>query len=716
VRPRLSYTIPDNVDPLVAVVTDTEVSGVGASVTYKLPVLRTRTAGDYREALTRNVLQSVLAQRYRELTQTSDPPFLGAGAGYGGLTEGQGAFTVSVVTSGGGLIRGMNASLSEVERMAQFGALDSELERVRTALRASVAASYAERGDATSGAYAEAYRESFLSGDPVIDIVTNVGLMQQLLPTITNADLERAAAVWRNTSNRIVIAQLPKSLDIIVPDTSSLLASFEYPLRYKPTPYVELAHDDLLIPTPPTPGTIVTRESLPNDITQWTLSNGIRVLLRPSTNTADQVYVTAYSPGGYNLDLDKGLIPAQTAAEVIAAGGMGKFSLIELEKRLTGHLVHFGVHLDGMSEGIEAAAITNDMETMFQLIYLGTTQPRLDSTAVATLQRESRASLENRNGSPLQQFQDTVTLTMAQHNPWVQLPSVAQIDSIDPVKSMEVYRDRFRDMSDFRFVIVGHFSLDSIAPLVERYLASLPGGGRVETPKDLGIRPPAGMVHKTVAAETEPKATTYMSFYGPLDMTPENEWNLYALVEILRLRLLDRLRQQLGGTYTPSVQLNTSEVPYPNYSITIGFITSPERDEELAKATLAVLDSMQHYPATDEEVAKVKEAQRRYLEEARKQDGYWAQKIARFDFLHRSFALIGSEDVAKNWTAADVQRAARQFFHLDAYARFDLVPGTHASASASANASANGNVDVDANTNATANGHVVDASTSSGTH
>lgn len=673
-RPREVYTIPDNVDPLVAIVADTEVTGAGISVSYKIPPLRKLTAADYRESLVRNIFQSGLAQRYRAMTQVSDPPFLGASAGFGGMTEERGSFSVSVGTRNEGMLPGLNAALAEIERIAQFGLTEPELDRARTSIRTALKNALAEQGDLTSLAYAQEYAESFLAGTPTLDLETEVGLVRQWLPTITNADIKRVAATWRDPQNRIVVAQLPKSLDVLVPDTASLLAAFDYPLRHPLTPHVEVANTEPLLAKPPTPGTIVTRRALPNQIIEWTLSNGIRVLLHPSTNTADQIAIVGTSPGGFNLELDKGDIPASTASQVVGVGGLGNFSMTALERRLNGHTVQLDAKIDAMSEGISATGITNDVETAFQLIYLAATQPRIDTDAVAGFRSEWRAGLENRYASPEAQFQDTIVLTMAQHNPLVHLASVAQADSIDAEKSLEVYRNRFRDMSDFRFIIAGHFIPDSIAPLVERYLASLPGGGRKETPKDLGIRPPTGMVHKIVAAGTAPKATTYLTFYGPMEMTLENEWNLFALVEVIRLRLVARLREELGGTYTPSVQLTAGLTPYPNYSITIGYITSPERDEELARATIAVLDSMQRAPALASDVEAVRQIQLRSLEEATKDEGYWISKIMRYDDLHRSFETIGTDTRIRAWTAADVQRAAKQFLRLDAYARFDLVP------------------------------------------
>jgi zinc protease len=341
-----------------------------------------------------------------------------------------------------------------------------------------------------------------------------------------------------------------------------------------------------------------------------------------------------------------------------------------------------GANISPIDQTLSADAITGDLETAFQLLYLAVTQPRIDTALMAVTKSQMRAAMENQsNQSPEEIFRDTVLLTMAQHHPLVRLPSPANIDSLDPQRSLAVYRDRFSDMSGFRFVIVGNFELDSIAPLVTRYLASLPGHGRVETPRDVGIRPPTGMVHKVVHAGSEPKATTILSFYGPITLTPENEWNVQALAEVIKLRLLERLRQEMGGTYTPGVQASFKRFPEPSYAIDISFTTSPERDEELTRATLTVLDSLQRMPALAEDVEKVRVGALRSMEPLPMQDGFWLQAIASAYDLGRPFADLLDDRHIRHWTAADVQRTAKQYLNLHGYARFDLLPATTTTAS-----------------------------------
>jgi zinc protease len=294
--------------------------------------------------------------------------------------------------------------------------------------------------------------------------------------------------------------------------------------------------------------------------------------------------------------------------------------------------------------------------------------------AIATYKARARSAIATKGYDPDEAFQDTIRVTMAQHDPTVTMTPQAILDAMDANKSLAVFRDRFADMSDFRFVIVGNFSLDSIAPLVTRYLGALPGGGRKERFVDPGIRPPSGMMRKTVSGGTEPRTVTVLEFHGAIDPTRENQWNVHALADVLQLRLMERLRQQMSGTYSVQVQADVSRIPTPQYSIIINFVSAPERAEELTRATLAVLDSAQRVPARDADVQKVRESQRLAFEEAQKTDGFWLSRIALYDELGLPFSDITVDRILQTWTGADVQAAAKQYLDLRHYIHFALVP------------------------------------------
>lgn len=673
-RARTPFAIPGNTTPLVSIVSDTEIPSASVSLTYKLPAFGGSTVGDVRESLARGLYIAALNHRLRELAQAPSPPFFRAQGSFGALGETDNAFTVSVTTPEGGVMDGFDATLIEVERLARFGLADAEFKRLRRTVMHGAEQAYADRGTIPSSSYVEAYIGHFLSGQPVTDAATNVGLVAQLLPTITNADIEQWASVWRASDNRVILVSLPKGPNVAIPDTSSLLAAFNDAKRERLTAYVDHASSGRLLDTLPRPGTIVRTRHLPYDITEWTLSNGIRVLLRPSTNSTRGIAIQGTSPGGFYLDLSHGYVPAATAAQVVGLGGYGKFSRTELEKLLTGHSVQAGADIGPYSQTLGGSASLDDLEPMLQLLYLAATQPRLDTEAIAAYKARARASLVNRDVSPEQLLQDTVALTLAQHHPLVRLPSNAWIDSMNAEQSLAVYRDRFRDMSDFRFVIVGDFTPDSIAPLIAQYLGALPGGGRRETPYDPGIRMPEGVVHKTVVGGREPRALNVLVFHGPFVVSRVNQSALTMLTHIMQLRLTDRLRRDSSGTYTVQVHANVERQPVSQYTITVSFVTAPERANALTASALALLDTLRRASTPEADIQKVRETELRGLETAVKSDAFWLARIAETDRTGLPWDDLTGEAQARQWSAAELQAAAQRYLDFHNYARFALMP------------------------------------------
>jgi zinc protease len=269
-----------------------------------------------------------------------------------------------------------------------------------------------------------------------------------------------------------------------------------------------------------------------------------------------------------------------------------------------------------------------DLETVFQLMYLYFTSPRADSTAVLALKQRLRAALANRGVSPEEAFNDTLSVILTSHHPRSMPVSPATVDSLDLGASMRFYRDRFADASDFTFVIVGNFTVDSIKPLVVKWLGGLPATHRKETWKDIGVHLPEGVVKRDVKRGTEPKARTVIVFNGPFEWTRENRYALASLAEVLRMRLRDVLREELGGTYDVSASQSSERDPHPEFQFSIDFGSSPERADTLRAAVFREIERIKRDGPTADEIEKVREIQRRGEETEVRQNGFWLNALA----------------------------------------------------------------------------------------
>jgi zinc protease len=681
-RARPIFPVPELDSTLVSINSDKEATRSVIRLLYKQPKRSNTTTTTYRQRLVEQLFGSMFNDRFSEITQKPNPPFINAFANQGDLVRSAESFSLSAIVADNGIQRGLNALLTEGERVKRFGFLQSELDRAKKDVQRGIEQAYAEREKTNSDFYAESYVAAFLRSQPSTSVEYDLAAITRFLPTITLAEVNKLAGDWMTDRNRVLVTTSPEKPGIVNPTRGELLLAFDAVKGADIAAYSESAPSQQLVEKDPAAGHVVsTREIKEIGVTEWKLSNGVRVLLKPTDFNADQISFTAYSPGGASLLSDAAYTAASAADLIPQTSGVGKFSVIDLQKFLAGKQVSVSPSIDDLSEGFSGGGSQRDLDTMFQLVYLYFTQPRLDTALVNTFLGRFRGVLANRSASPEAAFSDTLQVTMAQHSVREQPVSAATLDQIDPFKSYDFYKDRFSDASGFTFVFVGNFKLDSIEPLVEKWLGGLPSTRKSEKWRDTGVRPPTGVVERIVKRGTEPKARTALIFTGPFEYTRQNRYYLSALAELLNIKLREALRENLGGTYGVSVSPSATRDPQPSYRFTIGFGSAPERLEGLTAAALLQIDSVKKFGTTPEYLTKVKEAALRSRETALKQNGYWLSQIATFDQSGWPLADIpNGEKLITSLTADDLKRAATKYLRIDNYVRVSLYPENYPAA------------------------------------
>ena len=316
----------------------------------------------------------------------------------------------------------------------------------------------------------------------------------------------------------------PKKDGLVVPDSTQLAAAMKSAMSGDIKPYVDVATTRSLMERLPEPGRVVkttTRDRFM--LTEWELSNGVKVVLVPTSFRQDEVVLRATSPGGTSLAGDKDYVAAMTAAQVVGAGGVGPFDVIQLRNALSGKAASVTPFINDTEEGLGGIASPKDLETLFQLVYLSFTQPRADVAAFGVMTAQARAMLANQQASPEWTFRQTLDTALTQNHYRARPMTPQMVDEMDLQRSFAFYKDRFADASDFTFVFTGSFDLATIKPLVERYLGALPSLRRRETWKNDGVTPPKGVVEKVVRKGIEPKSQAAIVFTGPIQFDSAHE-------------------------------------------------------------------------------------------------------------------------------------------------------------------------------------------------
>ena len=673
---RQEFDVPNNTAPLIAVATDREATSSTVQVTFKTPSLPVRTVGDYRRELLADLYTTMLNSRFAEIAQRPDAPFLGAGADKGSfLARATDGFTLAAGVKDGGIERGLEALLTESRRVDQYGYLQSELDRAKQNMLRSYERANEEREKTPSSSFVEEYIGHYLEQEAIPGIEKEYQLVQQLLPTITLADVNAAARGWITDENRVVVATAPEKDGLKAPTEAELLAVFARTASAPVVAYTENVSGDALVDKLPAPGRVTGQRSIPGvGVTEWTLSNGARVLVKPTDFKADEIVFTAYASGGTSLAADADYMSASMASQIVALSGIGTLNRVDLGKRLAGKTAGVAPTIGETSQRLTGNASPKDLELLFQLAHLHFTSPRLDTAALQAFRNQAGQFLANRGSDPNQVFQDTLGATMGRYSFRARPITAATFAEMNPDRALAFYRERFADAGAYTFVFVGNVDTTALKPLVEKYLASLPSAGRKEMWRNMSSPPPTGTISKIVRKGIEPKARTVMMFTGPFTYTPANRVALRAVTDYLQIKLNETLRESLGGTYGVSAGGASSRVPRQEYSVQISFGSSPENADKLAPTVLAVIDTLKRVGPSPADVDKVKAQTLRARELSLKQNGYWLANIAGRDEAGEDMAGLLDDAPIRGLTAAQIQAAAKQYLDVANYAKFVLLP------------------------------------------
>jgi zinc protease len=677
-RARPVVVVPDHRGTVLALAADPEATHTQVSVLFKQPLRPRGTLDAYRQQLVERLYNRMLNARLHELTQKPDAPFLGAGSNQGRFVRSAEVYQLGAVVPEGGAAAGLEALLVEAERVRRHGFTQAELERHVAEMLRGVERAFAERDRTNSGQFAHQYVQAYLSGTPAPGIAWEFETQRGLLPRIRLAEVNRLAQAWITDDNRIVMASAPDKPGLQPLTEEVLLGAFAAARRQEITPYAEALADTPLIPQPPLAGRVVNRVQLDDPaVHDWRLSNGVRVLLLETDFKADEVRIHAFRPGGYWLAPVERHASAWLAAPAVGLGGLGAYSAVDLRKVTAGKVASVTPFIHEMQEGLTASGSPRDLVTIFELVHLTFTAPRADTAAFQAFLQMQQAFLENRGASPEGVFSDTLQATLAQYHPRAMPYTAATLEAVDLGDAYDFYRDRFGDAGGFTFVVVGNVGPDELEPLVASYLASLPATGSDHRWRDPGIRPPTGVVTKVVHKGREPKSRTQLVFSGPAEYTPGVRLALAALADLLRIRLREVLREDLGGTYGVAVSAGVSPEPEPRYRVGIGFGAAPERLEELVAVLFGELARVASDGPSDLDVRKVRESQRRAYETDLRENAFWIAALSHAARWDPAFEEVRMHGRRIETIDADLLRAAaRLYLEPSSYVRVSLHPET----------------------------------------
>jgi zinc protease len=635
---RIVYQIPDNQEPIVSIVTDPEAKATSFGLEYKQTPLSDafkKTVPSYYKSITNSLISTMLGNRFDEASQKPLCSFISGGAYYGDIARSKDAFQIEVRAKEGQEKKAFSDLLVEAQRVKQFGFTQAEFERAKTEMLASYEKSYNERDKQKSSSFVREYVGHFLHLEAIPGIAWEYETAKKAFQEeITLEKLNKTAQSYIAETNLVVDISAPQKEGVVLPTKEEVLVAISLSAKEKLSPYVEKINNNPLIPKQPKPGKIVKERY--NDklgTTEWLLSNGVKVILKSTKHKDDEVLFSAFSDGGISLVSKIADLPSAYLTDgIIDNNGLGKFSSIDLEKKLAGKIVSVSPNINEYTEGLSGKSSVKDIETLLQLSYLYFTAPRKDNDAFASQMSQFKTSLANAQKDPRLSFRDSISMFTANHHPRVVLMNVKTIEQAKQKTALKIYKQRFANPADFTYVFVGNINLDSIKPLVLAYLGGLKTNANRENWKDNNVRYPQGK--KTCDFDREmkiSKASVYIVFSGGMPYNLTNNVNLGALADILDIRYTESIREQEGGTY--GVRVNTTVVnkPQEQATLSIQFDTDPAKGEKLVKLVYQQLDSIVANGPLDIDLQKVKLNLLKQYKESQEENGWWMGTISKYE-------------------------------------------------------------------------------------
>jgi zinc protease len=678
-RPRTNYTVPLTGKNQFIAVTDKEMTATVAEVIIKHPQPALKTAVDYRYNIVRELFNQMLTERYAELSRKADVPFVQGGAEISGFLGGLDSYDANVVARPGELELGFKAVWRETERIKRFGFTATELERAKSAYLNSMETAMQEKNKTSSQSFVKEYQAYFLKGIVAPGIVLEYGLAKHDLPGITLNEVNNLTKTYITNINRDILIMAPEKDKSSLPDEATVNHWMKAVESEDLKPYQDNVSAKSLLAAQPVPGRIVTEQKDTSLHTlMLTLSNGLKVWLKPTAFKNDEILFNGFASGGTSLYSDADYQSAASAGNIIPAGGAGNYDPDQLDKYLEGRQLSVKPFINERFEGIRGSSTNKDLKTALQLIYAEFTEPREDSAIFKGMIAKSKAGLVNRANDPSSVFSDTISAVLGNYNVRRTGPTPAKLEQVNLDKAYTIYKERFADASGFTFVFTGSIDTNAIKPLLEKYLGSLPATYRHEQALDLHIHRPDGVIEKTVYKGTEPKATVLLDFSGKFDYSPQNVIKMDALKECLEIRLLQRLREDESGVYSPGVFASNNKLPQQRYGFFVQFGCAPQNVDKLIASTLDEISKLKTSGPPQENMDKWRAEEKTARGTALQTNSFW------LNYTSAAIQDGDNPDEVNNYdalldqvNAADVKEMAGRYLSGTNYIRLVLKPETN---------------------------------------
>lgn len=664
--PKIMPEVPENAEPLVGIITDPEATSTSIQiVSRQAPMPAEYNAYDVGMMmdLSKWLVSSIFRERYGDITSKPNAPFISASSGLGSLTETCDAFFTNLSSKEGDAVNAMRAVLTEVEKVKRYGFTEGEFERAKANIL-SYYESAAEKSETRQNAeFVDLYIQNFFQHYPYMDPKQEYEIAKMILDQMNVDVLNQMVMGGMITDNNLsIIYTAPEKEGLVHPTAEELLAVMDEVKNAEIEANVETVSNEPLMDAKLKGSKVKKTSEGVFGTTVWTLKNGIEVYVRPSSEKKDEIIMSLEVPGG------RSLIPTEEIANFednvwqlyLSNAGLSKFSESDLKKVLAGKNAYGSPYISAISHGYSGGSNNKDIETAFQLMYLYITAPRFVDEDFQVSLDKVKNILPNLIEQPNFKFQQHINEVLYANNPRVVSLSEELIDNADINVIEKNYRMLFGNLKGARMYIFGDVNLETLKPLVEKYVGSLPTAKKPLVAVDHNIDIVSGNVEDVFKVKMEtPKGTAIMLYQGDMPYDSKTAMTMRYLQNCLDILYTKTIREDEGGTYGVSVYGNVSKTQFDEkFMLQIAFDTNPEVAQRLMDKVVEGLEDFAQNGPTQEQFNMTRENFLKELSENRISNRWWMNET-QFTVRYGIDEATIEKELIESVTIEDVKNLAK---------------------------------------------------------
>ena len=628
--------IPDNAEPIVGVVTDPESPNSEVTILWKsepLPREFNNTDVAFLTEMIKDIVGGVMNERFQEITSKSDAPFLNGALMCSRICETCDVVLGDVAFKEGQVEPALKAFYTEVEKMKRYGFSDAEVQRAKD----DILSRYERRASAAdsrkNSEFIQPLISNFFNNTPYMEPATEYQLAKSIMQMVPAAAINQVVGQLITDENMVVLYNGPKKEGLADPTEEQLLGIIS---AVKASEIAANAEEkietEFVNPASLKGGKVKKTAQLVKGITEWTLSNGVKVAFLPTEYKKDQVLIRLVMDGGQSLisTADLPSFESNVWSLFQSNTGVSKFNSSTTSKMLSGKQVNISPYISSIRHGISGSCQPKDLETALQLLYLNFVDPRFDADEYNVGKQQIAAVLPNLLNTPNFKFQQEFMKTLYGGNPRNIVIDEDVLAKADVTVAERNYRKLFKNAAGAKVFIVGNVDPETLKPLVEKYIGSLPKGCKALKWKDTGERFAQGVVVNDFKVDMQTPKSTVLQVYNNYGVkySVAEEVNLDAAKFILDMIYTETLRESEGGTYGASVSTSIQKYPVDQALIQVYFDTNPSSSDKLRKLALDGLKKLAQEGPTEEQMTRVTENFKKNIPESRIQNSHWMEEIS----------------------------------------------------------------------------------------